>query len=144
MRFQQPVGVLPPSNDFLNVINVNLISSENKNRINGNNFANVTEGLKKLKNLTSSNSFDLPLNKTTTLEDILQLTPDSRYFKNYFDSQQTDRNNVDLKNGNNDIVFIETLNFTADNLSEVSTKCAINFSLNLRAHKILIYFYWRE
>lgn len=118
MRFHQPVGVLPPSNDFINVINVNLISSENNNRVHGNNFANVTEGLK-LKNLTSSNSFDLPPNKTTTLEDILKLKPDSQYFKNYFDSQQTDTSKVDLKNGNNDIVFIETLNFTADNLSEV-------------------------
>lgn len=138
MRFHQPVGVIQPHSDYLNVnINVNLISSETNNQLTTvnprNDFTNATEGL----NLTefkstvinkkseSINNFDLGLDKTTTLEDILKLNPDSKYFKSYFDSQKTDTNNVDLNNGNNGVVFIETLNFTEDNLLEVRVPLSV-------------------
>lgn len=96
-------------------INANLIASE---IIKSNNFANVTENftLREIK----ANNLDSLNNKATTLVDILKLKPDSRYFKNYFDSQQTDTSNVDLRNGNNGVVFIESLNFVGDNLTEVS------------------------
>jgi hypothetical protein len=67
------------------------------------------------------NNFDsaLDVNKTTTFENILKFKSDNKYFKNYLDSQQTDSNNIDLANGNNGVVFIETLSFTGDNLSQV-------------------------
>lgn len=112
MRFHQPV--LSHSNGIVNIINVNH-SSENE--IPRKNFPNGTEGLK-LNNLSSG----IGLNKTTTLEDILKLKPGSRYFRNYFDSKVADTNNADLENGNDGIVFIETINFTSDNLSEVRDK----------------------
>lgn len=132
MRFHQSVGVIQPHNDYLNVsFNVNLITSETHNQLTTvnprNDLTNVTEGLnltevkstiinKKTENI---NNFDSGLDKTTTLEDILKLNPDSRYFKSYFESQKTDTNNVDLNNGNNGVVYIETLNFTEENLLEV-------------------------
>lgn len=112
MRFHQLGGVVPQNN--VN-INANLSASE---IIKSNNFANVTENfsLREIK----ANNLDSHNNKTTTLVDILKVNPDSRYFKNYFDSQQTDTSNVDLRNGNNGVVFIESLNFVGDNLTEVS------------------------
>lgn len=131
MRFHRQVGVTQPHNDYLNVsINVNLISSETNNQLTHvnphNDLTNVTEGLNlsEFKSIVinkkgeSINNFDSGLDKTTTLEDILKLNPDSKYFKSYFDSQKTNTNNVDLNNGNNG-VFIETLNFAEDNLLEV-------------------------
>lgn len=124
MRFLQPVGVIQQNNDFLS-INVNLISSENQQitRLSGNNFANVTETLNRTELISSENinNFDTKVvaKNTTTLQDILKLNPDSRYFRNYLDSQLTDTNNVDLANGNNDVIFISTLKFCENNLSEV-------------------------
>lgn len=136
MRFHQPVGVIPQNNDYINVnINANnpesrfLISSKTNNqltRVNTNNFANVTENLNLTqlqsiviqKHSESINNFDsaLDADKTTSLENILKFKTDSKYFKNYLDSRQT---NIDLENGNNGVVFIETLNFTDENLSQV-------------------------
>jgi hypothetical protein len=137
MRFHQPVGVIPQNNDYINV-NVNnpesryLINNKTNNqltRLNGNNFANVTENL----NLTqlqsiviekqseSINNFDSALDshKTTTLENILKFKADSRYFKNYLESRETNGSSTDLENGNNGVVFIGTLNFSDENLSQV-------------------------
>lgn len=118
MRFLQPVGVLQKDG----CINVNLISSESHQitRLNENNLTNVTQTLN-LQSSVNTNNFDV--NKTTTsLRDILKLKPDSKYFKNYFDSQLTDASNIDLNNGNNDIILIESLNFAGDNLSKVSLR----------------------
>lgn len=131
MRFYQPVGVIPQNNDYGNVnVNVNdpesrfLINSKTNNQLtrtnNENNFANVTENLKSAvieKRNESTNNFDL--NKTTTLENILKFKSDSKYFKSYLDSQQTDSNNIDSENGNNGVIFIEALNFTDESLSQV-------------------------
>lgn len=131
MRFHQPVGVIPQNNDYINVsINVNLISSEADYQLtssNENDFTNVTEGLKLPefkstvinKRSENANNFDSTLDKTTTLEDILKLKPDSQYFKSYFGSQRTDTTNVDLSNGNNGVIFFDSLNFTEDNLLKV-------------------------
>lgn len=139
MRFYQPVGVIPQNNDYINVnINVNnpesrlLISNKTNNqltRVNGNNFANVTENLNLTqlqsivieKHSENINNFDsaLDANKTTSLENILKFKTDSKYFKNYLESRQTNTGNIDLENGNNGVVFIETLNFVDENLSQV-------------------------
>lgn len=130
MRFHQPVGVIQPHNDYLNVsINVNLIGSETNNQLPRDEVTNVTAGLnftevkstvinKKNESINNFDS-DVDKNKITNLEDILKLNPESKYFKSYFDSRKTDTRNVDLNNGNNGVVFIETLNFTEDNLLEV-------------------------
>jgi hypothetical protein len=135
MRFHQPVGLVPQNNDYINVtINVNnpesrfLIGNKTNNqltRINGNNFPNATESL----NLTqcqsiviekqSENINNFDVNETTALENILKFKADSKYFKNFLDSRQTNSGRIDLDNGNNGVVFIETLNFADKNLSQV-------------------------
>lgn len=139
MRFHQPVGVISQNNDYINVsLHVNnpesrfLINSKTNNqltRINGNDFANVTENL----NLTqlqsiviekqseSINNFDSAndANKTATFENILKFKTDSKYFKNYLERRQTNSSSFDLENGNNGFVFVETLNFAEANLSQV-------------------------
>lgn len=142
MRFHQPVGVVPPNNEYISVSlcpdSRFLINSRTNNqltRINGNNFANVTESLNltqlqsivTAKQSESINNFDstLDVNKTTTLDEILKFKNDSKYFKSYFGGQQTDTSNIDLENGNDGVIFIETLNFTADNLSEVREREAL-------------------
>lgn len=130
MRFQQPVGVIQQNNDY---ISINLINSESNQitRLNGNNSTNATETLN-LQSSENTNNFDskLGVDKTTTsLCDIFKLKSDSKYFTNYFGSQLTDTNNIDLSNGNNDIILIETLKFTKDNLSKVRLSyAAVNLS----------------
>lgn len=132
MRFHQLGGVVPQNN--VN-IKANLIASE---IIKSNNFANVTENftLREIK----ANNLDSLNNKATTLVDILKLKPDSRYFKNYFDSQQTDTSNLDLRNGNNGVVFIESLNFVGDNLTEVSRSLGKN-NIKARSLGVITNFY---
>lgn len=135
MRFHQPVGVLPQSNDFMNVgINVNsqesrfLIGNKTNNQlthINANNFTNVTSNLTQIlidKQSESINNFDsgLDSNKTISFENVLKFKKDSEYFKNFSESPQKTTSSIDLENGNNDeFVFIQTLNFVDDNLSQV-------------------------
>lgn len=126
MRFHQPVGVIPQNNDYINAsINVNLIGSDTNYQLtqrSENDLANVTEGLKLPefkssvinKSSENANNFNSTLDKKTTLEDILKLKPENQYFKSFFGSQRTDTTNVDLNNGNDGVIFIETLNFTDD------------------------------
>jgi hypothetical protein len=135
MRFHQPVGVIPQSNDFINVnINANLIGSQANNqltRLSGNNFRNITQSL----NLTeikstrankqneSTNNFNSAneANKVTTLEDILKLKSDSKYFAEFFGSKQTDTASIDVNNGNDEFLFVESLNFRGATLTEVGS-----------------------
>lgn len=137
MRFHQSVGVLQPSNEHINVsISVNnsesrfLISSKTNNqlaRINGTNLANATENLNltrlqsvvAAKRSENSNNFDSTIDakNATTLDNILKFKNDSKYFKGFKD---TDTSNIDSENGNNGIIYIETLNFSGDHLLEVS------------------------
>lgn len=144
MRFHQPVGVIPQNSDYISVsINVNgpesrfLISSKTNNQLtrgNGNNFANVTENLNltQLQSIVTAkqseniNNFDssLDFNKTTTLDEILKFKNDSKYFKSYFGGQQTDTSNIDLENGNNGVILIETLNFAENSFSQVREICS--------------------
>lgn len=145
MRFHQPVGVIPQNNDYISIsINVNgpesrfLISSKATNnqltRVNGNNFANVTENLNltQLQSIVTAkqseniNNFDssVDFNKTTTLDEILKFKNDSKYFKSYFGGQQTDTSNIDLENGNKGVILIETLSFTENSLSQVREICS--------------------
>lgn len=155
MRFHQPVGVIPQNNDYINVsINVNLISSDTDyqlTRNNENDFTNNTEGLKQpefksaviTKRGENANNFDSTLDKTTTLEDILKRKPDSQYFKSYFGSLKTDTTNVDLNNGNDGVIFIETLNFTEDNLLKVRAPLSLRKNLE-EPRRNPIYFYRRN
>lgn len=139
MRFHQPVGVIPQNNDYINVnINANnpesrfLISSKTNNqltRVNGNNFVNVTDNLNLTqlqsiviqKHSENINNFDSILDEkeTTSLENILKFKTESKYFKNYLETRETNKTNIDSENGNNAIVFIETLNIADVNLSQV-------------------------
>lgn len=158
MRFHQ-LGVLPPSNDYVNP-SINANSSESRSLIssnqlkrknsgrNGNDYPNVTDNLNltQLKSIVSEkraegiNDFNSTLdgNKTTAL-DILKFQSDSKYFKSYLDSQ-TDANNIDSTNGNNGVILIETLNFIEDNLSEVrlrQMRLTLNYPKALEASQKL-------
>lgn len=125
MRFYQPVGVLPQNVG----INVNITGSDSNNQQtqksvpnNGNNFTNVTEKLNssELKTSNNVNNFDSYHEKETTLEDILKFKPNSKYLQNYLKSLRTDTKTSDLSNGNDDdVIFIDTLSFTGDNLLKV-------------------------
>lgn len=152
MRFNQPVGVIAPNNDYLNVsINPEsrfLISNKTSNqltRVNGNDFTgnlNLTklQSIVTEKRSENTNNFDSTpdLNKTTTLANILKFKSDCKYFKSFLDSQQTDTNNIDLENGNNGVVFIEALNFSADCLSQVSSLILFPLSLPEKTQFIFI------
>lgn len=149
MRFHEPVlGVIRRNNnnDYQDdgshlVINTtaasNRVSSRNQNNFygdNGNeNFPASEKCLQTLKsiihekdsetnfaNITKTNNFDSrDVNRVTSLETFLKLKADScGYFKNYLDTER----NRDLNgNGNDDnLILIETLNLTEDNLSRVS------------------------
>lgn len=110
-------------------------SSENENH---NNFAD-DECLKTLKSIinekeiTSTNNFDS--RDVNRLETLLKFKTNScGYFKNFIDTQQHSVNNTNNNfsnknadlNGNNDnndnVLLIESLNLTEDNLSRVSFK----------------------
>lgn len=151
MRFHEPVlGVIRRNNnnDYQDdgshlVINTtsasNRVSSRNQNNFygdNGNeNFPASEKCLQTLKsiihekdsetnfaNTTKTNNFDSrDVNRVTSLETFLKLKADScGYFKNFLDTES----NRDLNgNGNDDnLILIETLNLTEDNLSRVSLK----------------------
>lgn len=136
MRFYQPVGVLTQNV----AINVSVTGSETNNQLseksvtnNGNNFTNVTEALHsgELKSTNKRNenvnNFDSYHEKETTLEDILKFKPNSKYLQNYLKSLRTDTKSSDYSNGNDDdVIFIDTLSFTEDNLLEV------RFGMNFR------------
>lgn len=160
MRFHEPVlGVIRRNNnndyqdDDLLVINTiaaapttNRVSSRNQNKFygdNGNeNFPASEKCLQTLKSIihekdsetnfanTKTNNFDSrDVNRVTSLETFLKLKADScGYFKNFLDTES----NHDLNgNGNDDnLILIETLNLTEDNISRVSQTILLNWVSN--------------
>ena len=123
----------------------NRVSSRNQNNFygdNGNeNFPASEKCLQTLKSIihekdsetnfantnTKTNNFDSrDVNRVTSLETFLKLKADScGYFKNFLDTES----NRDVLNGNgndDNLILIETLNLTEDNLSRVSQTFLLN------------------
>lgn len=98
--------------------NINLsVESEN-----GNNFSGDNDAINNCATINNFNHSQAPeTNNLQTFENILKFR-DSKYFCNYFNTQQTTNNNFDVENGNNDNILIEALNLNEENLSKVSVK----------------------
>ncbi|CRL01359.1 CLUMA_CG014390, isoform A, partial [Clunio marinus] len=160
MRFHQPLGVVANNNNDYISVSINetnpdsqfIITSDQLAKINPCHvISNVTESvnLTQLKSIVidkrneNFNNFDSSLDshKTTTLDNILKFKSQSKYFRSYLQSQETDTKSIDSGNGNNGIIFIETLNFIEDNLTELATlsptsptydNCITNQSYNVQ------------
>lgn len=144
MRFHQPIGIIQHRQSNCHHLNGNVTSSDFV--INAsNNHQQVTRAdtiyitsendnekcLQTLKSIIhekdnrSENNFDSrDVNRVTSLETFLKFKADScGYFKNFIDFKQDTCEDIktDLNgNGNDNVLLIETLNLTQDNLSRVS------------------------
>jgi hypothetical protein len=142
MRFHEPVlGVIERNNDgdrshlvIGSTASSNRVATCDQNNFYRDNNVTSEKCLQTLKSIiqekdsesftnTKSNDFNSrDVNRVTSLETFLKLKADScGYFKNFLD---TDTNRDLNGNGDNEdanLIVIETLNLTEDNLSRVST-----------------------
>lgn len=140
MRFQHQVGVIQRNNRHQHHLNGRNSSSESRrvngtlyysaseNESNGNNFDSDDKCLKTLNSIIHEsdseriNNFDS--RDVDQIERLLKFkTNPCGYFKNFIDTRQQQREdiNIDLNGNDNDnVLLIETLNLTEDNLSRVS------------------------